>query len=534
MYIIILLLTFIPILYRFSFWLYTIQLKEYRLDRFKEYLYTPQWKKAIINIGSIIEIILLFLSFLILINNNIIELFSFIIFFILLFYNVFVSLKILKKQIHSPKITSRMKVLIVFSFLIFSSLSVFIISFNLYLLYIFIFSILIINPIFIFINIFLLSPIVNYSKNNLIKSAIKKSIEIDNPIKIAITWSYWKSSVKEFLSHFLEQKNKTLKTPENINTELWVSNIILTKLSNKYKYFVAEMWAYKIWEIETLWEIVNHKYGFLTAIWNQHLWLFWSIENIKKAKFEIVKKIIKNDWILYINANNSNIMDYLGKQINTDLKWLKYIKYWIIKSKTIDDSIANSKIKKIEDWSTYFSMTYKWENYDFETNLIWKHNIINITWVLAFCIDMWIKKKDLQKYVKNIPLPKNTLEVIKTHKYTLINDTYNLSEDWLFAWIWILSSFKDNNKILVLDDILELGINSFKIHEDIWRKIASKNKINKIMLIWINYSIYVKNWLLEGGFKEENIISDLNNIEDNSILLFEWRNTKKYFDKIAK
>jgi hypothetical protein len=41
-YSILLILAVLPILYKIIFWLYTIQLKEYRLDRFREYLSTPQ------------------------------------------------------------------------------------------------------------------------------------------------------------------------------------------------------------------------------------------------------------------------------------------------------------------------------------------------------------------------------------------------------------------------------------------------------------------------------------------------------------
>ena len=35
-------LAFLPLLYKLLFWLYSIQLKEYRLDRFMEYLRTKQ------------------------------------------------------------------------------------------------------------------------------------------------------------------------------------------------------------------------------------------------------------------------------------------------------------------------------------------------------------------------------------------------------------------------------------------------------------------------------------------------------------
>ena len=41
-----------------------------------------------------------------------------------------------------------------------------------------------------------------------------------------------------------------------------------------------------------------------------------------------------------------------------------------------------------------FNFTYKDIDKNFETNLIWEHNIINLTWIIAFCIDMWINIKN--------------------------------------------------------------------------------------------------------------------------------------------
>jgi hypothetical protein len=41
-YILLLIVATAPIYYKFSFWLYVIQLKEYRWDRLKEYLFTKQ------------------------------------------------------------------------------------------------------------------------------------------------------------------------------------------------------------------------------------------------------------------------------------------------------------------------------------------------------------------------------------------------------------------------------------------------------------------------------------------------------------
>lgn len=517
---ILLLLLFItPLLYKALFWLYTLQLKEYRWDRFREYALTPQWRNAFLNFWFLIEIPILIFAFTIFYEPSFWSVSNNMVFYLLILENIFVIWKFFRLKILKPKFTLRASILFI-SFIVIT-LNLLILNldnifFNIILLLISLFP-----YILYFITNLLFLPLFNHSRNKIIKKASLKSKEFSSPIKIAITWSFWKSSVKEFLSSILEQDWKILKTPDNINSELWVARVILNKLDNTYKYFVAEIWAYRIGEIKTLWKIVNHKYWFLTAIWTQHLWLFGNIENTKKAKSEIVKKILKNSWTLYANFDNKNI-----QAIDFDKK-LKIVKYWL----DIINLDAKSGTIKVKNWITSFEFKYKWITTKFKTSLVWRHNILNLTWVLAFCVDMWIDIKELKKYVKNIVSPNNILKIVEIDEAVVIDDTYNLSEDWLLAWIEVLNSF-EWNKILVMDDILELWKQSKKIHFKLWKKIAKSNSVHKIMYVWVNFKKDFYYWLNDWGFDiSNNIINSLDNINKWDIVLLEWKWSKKIFKK---
>ena len=514
----------LPLIYKYSFWLYTIQLKEYRWDRFKEYIFTPQWKSALFNFWFFIELPLLLLSASIFLDIYLIHIIHPIIFYFLVFVNIFVIWKIIRWRFLKPKPTGRL--LITLLFLLFGfGIDLYFMIFGWYwnIIYLYIIWSLIFAPLIIFFYILLTLPIVNFLKNRKIKKAILKSQIKNKPIKIAVTWSYWKSSVKEFLSSILEQDWKTLKTPENINSELWVSAIVLNKLKSKYKYFVAEVWAYRIWEISVLWKIVNHKYWFLTAIGNQHIWLFWSQENIVKGKTEIAESVLKNGWILYVNIDNSEISKVKFP------KKLNLIKYW--KSKKAD---AKYKILEEKNWKTEFSFEYKKTNTKFKINLIWEHNILNITWVIAFCYDLGLKTTEIKKYLKNLKTPNSSKTIIKNWNNILIDDTYNLSEAGLKSGLDLFKNYKKEEKILVLDDILELWKQSENIHFEIWKKIAKNKIVNKVLFCGVNYKENFIEWLIEWWFDKNNIINNLDNILKKSVILFEWRNAKRYLNKINK
>ena len=522
------LVAILPLFYKYSFWFYTIQLKEYRWDRFKEYIFTPQWKSAILNFWFFIELPVLIFSIMIFIDKNLIYLIHPVVFYFLVFVNIFVIWKIFRWRILKPKITWRLLITLVF-LLIWFVIDFYFILFAWYwnAIYAYILASLLFAPLIIFFYILLTLPLVNFLKNRKINKAINKSKKIDKPVKIAITWSYWKSSVKEFLSSILEKDWELLKTPENINTELWVSALILNKLKNSYKYFIAEIWAYRIWEISTLWKIVNHKYWFLTAIWNQHIWLFWSQENIVKGKFEIFEKVKENNWILYVNWDSPHLTSPLGERDNRN----NIILYWI----DWEDLDAKSEILEIENLKTKFKFIYKDINEIFETNLIWKHNILNLTWILAFSYNIWLKTKDLKKYLLNIKSPKNTWEIIEKDNIILIDDTYNLSEAGLKSWIDLLKFFKNKEKNLVLDDILELWKDSEKIHFEIAKKIWEEKLVDKVLYCGVNYKKSFIDWLIKWWFKQEDILSTKGfNPLKKSVILFEGKKAKNYLNKVLK
>ena len=73
--------------------------------------------------------------------------------------------------------------------------------------------------------------------------------------------------------------------------------------------------------------------------------------------------------------------------------------------------------------------------------------------------------------------------VFKTkNRTTLINDAYNASPEAMKASLNYLSSFKNNRKIAVLGDMLELGEFSKTLHEKVGEEVG-KNKIDILITV---------------------------------------------------
>lgn len=553
----ILALSILPIIRTNLSWLYLLQLKEYRRDRIKDFLRTKEWKKYVFSKRLFIYLILfslLFLSSILFkisfhdwtINSHIkiwyiLFIITAFVYLILWIDSLYFFYKILKKTIKLPKKTSRLLLVLSSTFIL--QIAIIFLDLKLDIWWSFFILNIIFSYLILFMSNLLTSPIINYQKKQTYLKASEKLKTYKDLIWIWITWSYWKSSVKTLLNELLSTEFKTFCTTENINTEIWVSNLILKNNFEDKKYFVCEMWAYRIWEIETLWDIVNHKYWFLTWIGNQHIWLFGSQENIIKWKLEIIKSVIKNNGKLYINGNvitRSKVtwQSHWKIELIDMQKHEKYmITYWLDTS-----SNAYSFIKKIcTTWKseTEFQFIYWDKKYDLTTNLIGDHNILNLTWVLAFLVDQWINlnSENIKNKLLNLSKPKNTLEVIEKENLILIDDSYNLSIDALWAWVDFLKYFK-GEKILVLDDVLELWKESEKIHFEIGEKLA-KSDLKYIVLVWKNYREHILKWFLESWGDTKKVIKDLSKYISKDFLaknlitiLFEWRETKKLLNKI--
>lgn len=132
------------------------------------------------------------------------------------------------------------------------------------------------------------SPINWLGKIVLMKMA-RKRIEAVKPKIIGITGSYGKTSSKELLTQALDGYFKVVKTLKNENTEISIARRILATIKPGVEIFVMEVGAYRRGEIARVCRMAPPDIAWITAIGNQHLDLFGGVDNLKRAKFEIVE-----------------------------------------------------------------------------------------------------------------------------------------------------------------------------------------------------------------------------------------------------
>ncbi len=125
--------------------------------------------------------------------------------------------------------------------------------------------------------------------------------------------------------------------------------------------------------------------------------------------------------------------------------------------------------------STTFTVTFYNQEYDVYVPIPGLAFVYNALVSIAVGTLLKMDMETILEGIKNASITKKRLEIVKRENYTIINDSYNASEDSMKASLQVLASRNEKRKIAVLGDMLELGEFSEKIHRTIGESVAMAN-----------------------------------------------------------
>ena len=508
------------------FWLGIWQSKEYRFDRLRDYFTTPEGRRSLFSknlLGQLLTTIAALIIPFYILQVGIISLWGLV--EILLYIKRFLS-----NNKASLKVTHKAKLIILSSILTVilfwrewghdSAMKI--------ALFPLIFAIL---PIFIVAwwGSFL-KPFTAILKRYYYGEAGEIARKYQHVKIVGITGSYGKTSVKEYAFQLLENFYKTNKTKKNLNTEMGLSQAIINGDLESQEVFVAEMAAYKIGEVKRLCQILPPDIAVITGIDEQHNSLFGGIENTLKAKSEIIFNAKKNATII----------------LNYDNQYLRSLKL-PAENKVITYALNNpadltaEKIVMTEN-GLNFVLKYKNNSYNCETELISEHNVLNLLSATAITMSMGVEIEKIIPLFKEILPPDKTLAVVKPNaNLTILDDSYNANPSGVKSGIKTLGSFS-GHKILILDDILELGEHTTRIHQELAQTIAD-SKPDLVLLVGKNYADLLIKHLQSLNFPADKVLKESkvthlkakdilkqSLVNKKTVVLFEGRRSENYLN----
>ncbi len=323
-------------------------------------------------------------------------------------------------------------------------------------------------------------------------------------IKIGITGSYAKTSVKYILNTILSQKYKVCMSPQSFNTQTGLSKVVNNYLTDLDQVLIAEMGARSKGDIKKLCKLISPQYAIITGISPQHLLTFKSLDNIKRTKFELVESLSQNG-VCVFNGFDQEVCD-MYSWANIDKKYL------VGKDKDI-----SAKDIQFDQDGTKFVLVLGEKEYNVHTKLLGEHNVQNILLCVQMAKCLGLSDQQIVRGIKSLQPVPHRLELVKTATNLILDDSFNANIRGSKIALDVLGKLP-GRKIVITPGLVELGEREYDENVVFGEQIAGVADF-VIIVNKVNFEA-IKKGLDNKKFKEENI-SQAETLEQAKILMKE-------------
>lgn len=271
---------------------------------------------------------------------------------------------------------------------------------------------------------------------------------------IGITGSNGKTTTKELIAAVLSKKYKVHYTLGNLNNHIGVPLTILS-MPEETEIAIIEMGASKLGDIKELTDIAHPTHGIITNIGTAHILGFGNQENIVKTKTELYDALQEVKGHVFYNSDDEIISKVLPK----DCSFSTY-------------AIQNKAEIKGELIKANPTVSFQWEKEGYssplvETQMIGKYNLYNMLAAVSFGDFFNVKEEDISAALKEYAPSNNRSQLKETARNQLILDAYNANPTSVRNALENFAEIDAENKLFIIGDMLELGEEELRYHEEI-------------------------------------------------------------------
>lgn len=279
--------------------------------------------------------------------------------------------------------------------------------------------------------------------------------ELDTKV-IGITGSNGKTSTKDILASLLKTQYKTHKTLGNFNNHIGLPLTILN-MDEDTEMAVIEIGISEFGEASLLTSIAKPDVALITNIGEAHLEGLKTRKNIAKAKMEILEGLKTNG--LFVYPGDEPILKEMLVDFSKDYEIKSF------GSENFNDFQPETKFINETGVSFFFKNIY---SPTFFLPMLGKHQISNATAAIAIARHLGISFDNIEKGLLNVEATGMRNELVQGNGFTILNDSYKSNPSSVLAALDTLYFMENyNQKIVVLGDMLGLGDEEVKMHEEI-------------------------------------------------------------------
>jgi len=291
---------------------------------------------------------------------------------------------------------------------------------------------------------------------------------------IGIGGSNGKTTTKELVSSVLSAHYPCHFTKGNLNNHIGVP-LTLLSMPRGTEVAIIEIGTNQPGDIEALCQIVQPTHGLLTNIGKEHLEGFGGLDGVIKAEGELFDHLAKNQGCAFVNLSEKYLPD-MSKNVPMRVGYQQtdalHAESGIIEVQMLAD-IPFVRAAFLSDDGPRVELS---------TQLFGAHNFQNVMTAIALGIYFKVPADKVKDALEAYTPRNNRSQLIQRAGATILLDAYNANPSSMEPALLSLIAMPATRRIAILGDMLELGKESAKEHEDLLHFAAGLN-IDQIVLV---------------------------------------------------
>ena len=260
------------------------------------------------------------------------------------------------------------------------------------------------------------------------------------PIRVAITGSYGKTTIKGYVRHLAGTHRSIVASPASFNNTGGLSRTVNEMLTNDTEVFVAEMGTYGPGEIADLCSWVRPDIAVLCNIGPVHLERFGTLDTVVSSKSEI----FENATTCIVNIDAYGLAEVAAKLASA--------------GKTVMTCSEHADTAHVRVATTGDTTIVNIGGFEHEVSLPRGTAPINAACAIAVALSIDVPLETIQERLPTLPGADHRCEVsVSPAGITVVDDTYNSNPAGAAAALQALGSIDAKRRVVVTPGMVELG-----------------------------------------------------------------------------
>ena len=328
-------------------------------------------------------------------------------------------------------------------------------------------------------------------------------------IRIGITGSYGKTSVKFILHTLLSEQFQVLTTPSSTNTPMGLTRVIREQLQPAHQIFLAEMGARHPGDIKELCRLVHPTHGVLTSVGPQHLETFHTLERIKETKYDLIRAVPPEGCRFF--PDDGGICRELYDRTEGTKR--------LARVSPGEPADVWAEDIRVSPEGSRFRLCTRDASVDCETRMLGKHNIQNSVLAASVCVELGMPLKRIARGIQQLTPVEHRLQLVpRPGGITMIDDAFNANPAGTACALEVLAAFPAQ-RVIVTPGMVELGAEEAEFNRRFGEQMAVS--VDRAILVGPRHTAPIREGLLARGFPAEKIHT-VTALSEVPALLREW------------